>query len=178
MKVPLPLSMSSKVFGESLVQALTPRSPLPLPKCLVNNQVQRPANAKTAVKRSTCKILFPGFDLEQHEDFELVPRIIGRNGCNVRWIASSTCKVRVRGRGSGHLELENGQYKEADAPLQISLSCASSKELESTVEKVLKLMQVIESHFVRYCHSKGLRSGKLYTLVRPEPLKACRSFRN
>ena len=46
----------------------TPRSPLPLPKCLVNNQVQRPANAKTAVKRSTCKILFPGFDLEQHEE--------------------------------------------------------------------------------------------------------------
>ena len=63
----------------------------------------------------------------------------------MRWIASETCKVRVRGKGSGHLEGKNGDFKEADAPLQLTLSCASPEELELTVAKVRNLLEDMTS---------------------------------
>ena len=46
----------------------------------------------------------------QAQDFDLVPMLIGRGGCNMRKIADKTAaKVRIRGRGSGHLEIDGKQ---------------------------------------------------------------------
>ena len=43
-----------------------------------------------------CKFVFNGFDAKNHADFELVPRLIGRKGCNLRPISQS-----CRGGGGG-----------------------------------------------------------------------------
>ncbi|CAK0821896.1 unnamed protein product [Prorocentrum cordatum] len=94
-------------------------------------------------KRYTTDFVFVGFDRDSHADFELVPRLIGRGGCNVRAIAAA-CegKVRVRGRGSGHREeaREGGPPAEADVPLQIALSCRDSCAFEAGKELLLELL--------------------------------------
>ena len=51
-----------------------------------------------------------------HREFDLVPMLIGRDGSNVKAIYMRTdAKVRIRGRGSGHLEVthKNGRQSEA-----------------------------------------------------------------
>eukprot|EP00425_Heterocapsa_triquetra_P006392 CAMPEP_0195157288 /NCGR_PEP_ID=MMETSP0448-20130528/185088_1 /TAXON_ID=66468 /ORGANISM="Heterocapsa triquestra, Strain CCMP 448" /LENGTH=456 /DNA_ID=CAMNT_0040196081 /DNA_START=32 /DNA_END=1399 /DNA_ORIENTATION=- len=53
--------------------------------------------------------------------FDLVPRLIGRGGANMRRIADKTqAKIRIRGRGSGHLEVD-GKY-EAPTPLMVAVT--------------------------------------------------------
>ena len=57
----------------------------------------------------------------QMDGFDLVPWLIGRRGLNLRKIAEATdSKIRVRGRGSGHLEPEAG--KEAPTPLMVAIT--------------------------------------------------------
>merc|ERR1711907_106499 len=56
--------------------------------------------------------------------FDLVPRIIGRGGCNTKRIFdASGAKIRVRGRGSGHIELRTNA--EATVPLMVAVSCGT-----------------------------------------------------
>mmetsp|Transcript_137801 Transcript_137801/g.237886 ORF Transcript_137801/g.237886 Transcript_137801/m.237886 type:complete len:660 (-) Transcript_137801:59-2038(-) len=55
------------------------------------------------------------------EGFDLVKKIIGRDGCNTKRIYEETyTKVRVRGKGSGHFEVRN--RKEAPVPLMLALA--------------------------------------------------------
>lgn len=119
-------------------------------------------------KRHTCKFIFSGFDVEEHADFELVPRLIGRGGSHMREIAAAcNGKVRIRGRGSGHKELRKGTRPalEADVPLQIALSCrdrCSFEEGKTRLEQFLKGMSV---HFERYCKRKCIDPiPELYTV--------------
>ena len=58
-----------------------------------------------------------------HPLFHPVPMLIGKGGVNTRRIALQTgAKIRVRGRGSGHLEAATGE--EAPAPLMMVVSSA------------------------------------------------------
>ena len=58
---------------------------------------------------------------EDDEEFCLVKRLLGKGGCNMSAIANSfDAKIRLRGRGSWHLET---LQQEADMPLQIHVSC-------------------------------------------------------
>ena len=77
-------------------------------------------------------IIFKGYDLEKHAAFELVPRIIGRNGDNMKKIYRIGVDVRVRGRGSGWKEVKSphGNY-ESDEPLQLAVSCRSGEIREA-----------------------------------------------
>lgn len=53
-------------------------------------------------------------------EFALVPKLIGKSGCNTRDIFEATgTHVRVRGKGSGHRETNNG--KEAPVALMVAL---------------------------------------------------------
>lgn len=119
-------------------------------------------------KRLTLKFVF-NIDMEQHADFELVPRLIGRGGKHMRDIAQACGgKVRIRGRGSGHKEQQKrGQPAvEADVPLQIALSCRDRSSLQEgklLLEEFLKGMCV---HFERYCKRNRISPvPELYSLT-------------
>jgi len=121
-------------------------------------------------RRFTCKFVFGGFDLERDADFELVPRLIGRGGANMRDIAKACDgKVRIRGRGSGHREQQKGRssLEEADVPLQIALSCRDKDSFEEGRKRLLSLLQFISMHFERYCRRKGVDPAPaLFSVVR------------
>eukprot|EP00435_Cladocopium_sp_Y103_P004050 s4725_g1.t1 len=65
-----------------------------------------------------------GRSLDEHGNprfFDLVPALIGRCGCHTRRIHEITdAKIRIRGQGSGHWEIE-GKY-EAPVPLMVAIS--------------------------------------------------------
>ena len=71
------------------------------------------------------KVIFAGYDQDKHSDFELVPRLIGKRGCNMLPIKRLGADVRVCGRGSGYLEIPapTGELLERDEALQVAVSC-------------------------------------------------------
>ncbi|CAK0837737.1 unnamed protein product [Prorocentrum cordatum] len=81
--------------------------------------------------------------------FDLVPIIIGLRGCNTRRIAELTgAKVRVRGKGSRHLEPVTG--KEAPVPLSLVVTCFGSQPdnfLEACVQATMLLRHVEQRYF-------------------------------
>jgi len=120
-------------------------------------------------RRFTCKFVFAGFDIDRDADFELVPRLIGRGGANMRDIAEACDgKVRIRGRGSGHREQQRGSHvaSEADVPLQIALSCKDMKCFQEGRKRLVALLEFITMHFQRYCRRKGVDPAPpLYSVV-------------
>ena len=92
---------------------------VPKPRC------QLPV-AKPKPKSFNFAVVFQGYDLKTHADFELVPRLIGRRGCNMAPIYNTGAGARVRGRGSGYKEVRTpcGDY-ERDETLQLAVSCRS-----------------------------------------------------
>ncbi|CAE8582558.1 unnamed protein product [Polarella glacialis] len=104
----------------------------------------------------SCTFIFGGIDAERDSDFDLVPRLIGRQVHHTHHIAAvSGGKVRIRGRGSQHMECSSGT-QEADVPLQISLSTKSPEGFELGKKELEALLQDIGSHFTRYCRRKGI----------------------
>eukprot|EP00443_Scrippsiella_acuminata_P031052 CAMPEP_0115190488 /NCGR_PEP_ID=MMETSP0270-20121206/12051_1 /TAXON_ID=71861 /ORGANISM="Scrippsiella trochoidea, Strain CCMP3099" /LENGTH=396 /DNA_ID=CAMNT_0002603701 /DNA_START=58 /DNA_END=1248 /DNA_ORIENTATION=- len=102
--------------------------------------------------------------------FELVPRLIGRGGCNLKSIAGA-CKgkIRIRGRNSGHIE--GPTRAEANIPLQVALSCASAENYllgRRLLSEVLDRMQVC---FAEYCQAMRMDSPVRFYAVR-EDLRA------
>lgn len=105
-------------------------------------------------KRTTfaIKVTFPGFDPVLHADFDLVPRLIGRGGSNVRSI-SQACggKLSIRGPGSGS---EKPQSK--DVLLHLLLTCQDANSRDNGKQLLLQLLDGIHLHFQRYINKKSL----------------------
>lgn len=86
------------------------------------------------------------------EEFRLVPRIFGRQGCNMQKINSKTdAKIRLRGRSSGYPE-DNG--KEADLPLQLHLSANTYQGYHTAWELTKNLLNDILHHYRRYAANR------------------------
>jgi hypothetical protein len=86
------------------------------------------------------------FITKPHPQFDLVPMLIGRGGCNMRDIYNATdAKIRVRGRGSGHLEVEG--VKEAPVPLMVAVTADGIKPklFQLAVEMTISKLQEISS---------------------------------
>jgi hypothetical protein len=81
-------------------------------------------------------------DLEPINGFNLRAQVVGRGGDNVKYIQQETsCKVQIKGRGSGFMEPQTGQ--ESDEPMYLHIAgprpegVAKAKELcEGLLEKV------------------------------------------
>jgi len=92
----------------------------------------------------------------QAPDFDLVPMLIGRGGCNMRKIADRTrAKVRIRGRGSGHLEADNQQ--EAPTPLMVAVTTdhQDAGGFKEAVRMTLHELQTVSQRFQIHCDKKG-----------------------
>jgi len=113
------------------------------------------------------QILFTGYDPEKHADFDLVPRLIGRKGCNMVPIFSTGAKARVRGAGSGHFDSTspNGEPAEADLQLQLVISSPTKEVQDAALRSAEVLLEDISFHFGRYCGKKRLPCPTLYSIA-------------
>lgn len=92
----------------------------------------------------------------KHPTFDLVPMIIGRGGCNVRGISDPTnTKIRLRGQGSGHMELPSG--KEAPAPLMVVVSSDGDNDtgFREGVRLTIEMLHVVEKRYRQHCEKNG-----------------------
>ncbi|CAE8702826.1 unnamed protein product, partial [Polarella glacialis] len=86
----------------------------------------------------------------QMEGFDLVPRLIGRGGCNMRKIAEATgSKIRIRGRGSGHLEIDG--KTEAPTPLMVAVTTDRADPEFLTVKE----LKSVEGRYLAFCQKGG-----------------------
>ena len=83
--------------------------------------------------------------------FDLVPMIIGREGCNMRRISETTnAKIRIRGKGSGYFE--GRERKEAPTPLMVAVTTDRNRdfnEFRTAVYMLLKELKRVAQRFVR-----------------------------
>jgi|EP00927_Polykrikos_kofoidii_P077594 hypothetical protein len=87
--------------------------------------------------------------------FDLVPMLIGRGGANMRKIAEATnAKIRVRGRGSGHLEV-NGT---SEAPTPLMVAVTSDKRDNGGFKRALEMtvaqLRVVERRYRAFCEKE------------------------
>lgn len=97
----------------------------------------------------------------QPDDFCLVPKLIGKSGCHTRAIWEATgLKVRLRGRGSGHME--PGSRREADCHLMLAL--AGERDVALHLGKAVELanahIREVASRYISYCKTWGLPTPK------------------
>jgi len=91
-------------------------------------------------------MLRPGFDLNK--------KIIGRGGCCTRGIYDATgAKIRLRGRGSGHLE--GGQ--EAPAPLMLAITGEKGKAANfcKAIQMAAELLRDVSKRFQSFCDQRN-----------------------
>ncbi|CAJ1453384.1 unnamed protein product, partial [Effrenium voratum] len=108
----------------------------------------QPSSAEENRRRGKCgsyaaKFVFSGFDPQIHSDFELVPRLIGRKGCNLRPI-SQGCrgKIRVTGwDGSQPMgKFASGKPLASDA-VEVTLTCHDSESLDEGIRELRVLLE-------------------------------------
>jgi hypothetical protein len=104
-------------------------------------------------------MLEPGFDL--------IKKLIGKSGCNTRGIFESTgTKVRVRGKGSGHLEERHG--REAPVPLMVALAAQEGcpESFCKAFEMTKKLLLDVSNRFEQFLLQQGkvARTGRRFSL--------------
>jgi len=111
---------------------------------------------------ATCRLpvaprLWCSFYLKmKHPTFELVPMLIGRGGCNTKGIADVTkAKVRVRGKGSGHLEFPTNQ--EAPTPLMLVVATENENKdgFNQAIQMTIELLRTIEARYRDHCREVG-----------------------
>lgn len=100
---------------------------------------------------------------KRHADFDLVPMLIGRGGRNMTDIFTATnAKLRIRGRGSGHLEVEmvNGQKREAPVPLMVAVTADKSDAVGicRAVDMIIARLLEIQEHWRAFCEQRRVPS--------------------
>ena len=113
---------------------------------------------KSTYGKFTCKfeILIPN-----DQEFQVVRRLIGSKGCNMKRIVDSCksgdqigVKLRLRGRGSGYKE--GPENKESDDPLHLCISAKNQEGLKKACGLVTELINKIYEEYKKYCNKIGI----------------------
>ena len=116
---------------------------------------------KSTYGKFTCKfeILIPN-----DQEFQVVRRLIGSKGCNMKKIVDSckgpndigqgNVKLRLRGKGSGYKE--GPQNKESDDPLHLCISAKNQDSLKKACGLVSELIGKIYEDYKKHCHKTGV----------------------
>ena len=94
---------------------------------------------------------------KRHPEFDLVTELIGESGCHLREIYQATyAKLRVRGRGSGHLEVDGAT--EAPVPLMVAVTSegVDQARFRTAVEMTISKLRVVQGLFVQFCQQRTL----------------------
>ena len=96
---------------------------------------------------------------KRHTAFDLVPMLIGKHGINMRNIVYDTgAKLRIRGRGSGHLEDTRAGKKEAQVPLMLAVTAnkADSPNFRRAIDMSVTLLRKVSDHYIQFCIQREL----------------------
>ncbi|CAE7803961.1 celCCD, partial [Symbiodinium necroappetens] len=163
-------SETAKMSWPELDPALS--SPRQVTKARGQGQPKRGARRSSmkSMKKAldfTFTVVFTGYDHEKHAEFELVPRLIGKRGCNMLPIQNIGAAARVCGRGSGYKEVHtaDGQTVEKDETLQLAVACRTNDMHDAALRLVQPLLNDLSHHFRRFCRKKGLECPDLYILA-------------
>jgi len=97
-------------------------------------------------------MLIKGFDMNK--------KIIGHGGQNTRRIYELTdAKIRLRGRGSGHME-ENGREAPVHLMLAVTTSLNQRNSFALAVAMSLELLQSLSQQWSRFCKRQGLPAAE------------------
>jgi len=92
-----------------------------------------------------------------HPDFDLVPLLIGKHGEHMwRVYTATTAKVRIRGKGSGHLEVDG--RREAPVPLMLAVSthgCAVNR-FRAAIEMIIAHLAQTALLYKTFCAERLL----------------------
>lgn len=103
------------------------------------------------VRKYTCRFLI---GIENDKDFQVVRRIIGAKGSNMKQIFKQTeAKLRLRGKGSGYFE--GAGHKESAEPLQLCVSCTCEEGYKLAVASAEALIEQIYEEYRVFCREKG-----------------------
>jgi len=94
---------------------------------------------------------------QQIKEFELVPKLIGFKGKNMKLISNSCqAKLRIRGQGSKYKDFRgaNGMM-EATMPLQLCVSCPTQAQLDEASNMVRSLLDHHAQKFIKHCQDHG-----------------------
>lgn len=115
-----------------------------------DDRANAPAHIK-GVKKYTCRFLI---GIENDKDFQVVRRIIGAKGANMKKIVKHTeAKLRLRGQGSGYFE--GAGQKESSEPLQLCVSCTSSEGYRNAVMLVEELLKSVYDEYRQFCRDSN-----------------------
>jgi hypothetical protein len=101
-------------------------------------------------------------------DFELVPLLIGKDGCHFRKIYKATSvKIRVRGRGSGFLERNS---KEAPVPLMVAITSNHPGDFKMATRMMIARLGEVKVPSQIFCQqqkdAQGYRNARQQKLWR------------
>ena len=91
------------------------------------------------------RFVFTGFDAVNHADFDLVPRLIGRGGCNMSAIREA-CNAYIRVNKGASIK----------KPVEVVLRCENQEDFDEGINRVTKLLEGVRVHFTRFCRKRGI----------------------
>ena len=130
---------------------------LPAPEKVERRRAPRRQRVQRRSKHNFT-VYFEGFDPEVHRDFELVPRLIGRQGCNMKPIYNTGAMAEVRG-GTDLPKARDGHDM-----LQLAVSCSTPEVQEAALRAVSEVLQNLAHHFKRFCSKKQLPCPELFRI--------------
>jgi len=136
--------------GSSATAGEASTSPPPLAGLGEAKALAAPAHVK-GVRKYTCRFLI---GIENDKEFQVVRRIIGAKGANMKRIVRQTeAKLRLRGVGSGYFE--GAGQRESSEPLQLCVSCTSSEGYRTAVRLVEELLETVYGEYRQFCQENG-----------------------
>jgi len=84
--------------------------------------------------------------LEPISGFNLRAQVVGRGGDNVKYIQQETsCKVQIKGRGSGFMEPQSGQ--ESEEPMYLHIAGPRPEGVEKAKELCTELLEKVKADY-------------------------------
>jgi hypothetical protein len=108
----------------------------------------RHINATGLLITETIGYIFPNTNIES---FELLPRLIGKNGINItNWSRSKSVIIQIREKYTKILPQPWKTKINSNVPLIMLLNCKDIDGLKICKEEIENYLKMLNQHFVRY----------------------------
>lgn len=119
---------------------------------------------EASLQKQHCSFIFQVTQRDVKE-FQLVPRLIGRKGANMKRIADAcNVRIRIRGRGSGFME--EHKMLEANIPLQMALSADDFAGYEKARGMLTEVLDAMAGRFEQYCLQRQINPPPAFYVLR------------